>query len=156
MVSHEEVSHGVQWTTERRAAQQGEDGVESGRAWESGPMTVEASRWLGLSHPDATPRAPSSARRTIVNRFDPPKRLPESPRRAPPAADRDRYGRYRYVVRSLPQGVAVVLPERVPKAVESSANGLDVGSCRVSSVLGMLGQSSPRFTEWRAQPSGDT
>ena len=72
MASHKEVSHGVQWTTERRAVQQGENGVEIGRARESGPM--KHSRLLVLGHLDAA-NDPSFARRTIANRFDPPKRL---------------------------------------------------------------------------------
>lgn len=32
MALQNEVSHGVQWTTERCAVRQGEDGVETGRA----------------------------------------------------------------------------------------------------------------------------
>ena len=76
MALHKAVSHGVQWTTVQRAVQQGDDGVEIGRAPESEPMSVEAFP-LARARPPRRDAAsdPSFARRAITNLFDPPKRL---------------------------------------------------------------------------------
>src|SRR6266540_2198429 len=92
---------------------------------------------------------------TIPNRFDSPECLQSllngqqdrslELRQRPSAADGDRYGCHRHVVRSLPQGVPVVVPERVPETMKLAPNGLNVGSRGVASILGVLGQPRPRL-----------
>src|SRR3990172_2179626 len=68
------------------------------------------------------------------------------------SADRDRRGRHRDVIRSLPQVVSVVFTEGIPETVQLSADRFDILFGRRSAVLGVLDELRP--CGWRVTELG--